>query len=57
MGFSAVEPLEPKTGTARTVPPPNRNRTLQKRGLPANAGATFDEVSDLWYCTGNLSGS
>ena len=25
--LSPEEPLEPKTGTARTVPPPNRNRT------------------------------
>ena len=27
------EPPEPKTGTARTVPPPNRNRTEPNRGL------------------------
>ena len=31
----AMEPPEPKTGTARTVPPPNRNRTEPNRGLPA----------------------
>ena len=28
------EPPEPKTGTARTVPPPNRNRTEPNRGFP-----------------------
>ena len=30
----AEEPPEPKTGTARTVPAPNRNRTEPNRGLP-----------------------
>ena len=30
----AEEPPEPKTGTARTVPLPNRNRTEPNRGLP-----------------------
>ena len=30
----AMEPPEPKTGTARTVPHPNRNRTELNRGLP-----------------------
>ena len=34
--FFAEEPPEPKTGTARTVPPPNRNRTELNRGLPEN---------------------
>ena len=32
--FFAEEPPEPKTGTARTVPPPSRNRTEPNRGLP-----------------------
>ena len=30
----AEEPPEPKTGTGRTVPPPNRNRTEPNRGHP-----------------------
>ena len=33
--FVAEKPPEPQTGTARTVPPPNRNRTEPNRGLPA----------------------
>ena len=33
--FFAEEPPEPKTRTAQTVPPPNRNRTEPNRGLPA----------------------
>ena len=32
--FFADEPPEPKTGTARTVPSPNRNRTEPNRRLP-----------------------
>ena len=32
---SLEEPREPKTGTARTVPSPNRNRTEPNRGHPA----------------------
>ena len=31
---SLEEPREPKTGTARTVPSPNRNRTEPNRGHP-----------------------
>ena len=31
---SLEEPPEPKTGTAQTVPPPNRNRTEPNRGHP-----------------------
>ena len=34
------EPPEPKTGAARTVPSPNRNRTEPNRGLPAS-GSTI----------------
>ena len=37
---SLEEPLEPKTGTARTVPSPNRNRTEPNRGHPE--GSEFD---------------
>ena len=38
--FFVEEPPEPKTGTARTVPPPNRNRTEPNRGLPAQSRKT-----------------
>ena len=34
---SFEEPPEPKTGTARTVPSPNRNRTEPNRGHPAKS--------------------
>ena len=36
--FFTEEPPEPKTGTARTVPPPNRNRTEPNRGNPDQRG-------------------
>ena len=45
--FLEEEPLEPKTGTARTVPFPNRNRTEPNQGLPgvcsfkSHAGCSF----------------
>ena len=35
------EPPEPKTGTAQTVPPPNRNRTEPNRGHPEIALSNF----------------
>ena len=38
---SPEEPPEPKTGTARTVPSPNRNRTEPNRGHPAYSELEF----------------
>ena len=44
---SLQEPPEPKTGTTRTVPSPNRNRTEPKRGHPEDCNLWTPPGCDL----------
>ena len=46
------EPPEPKTGTDRTFPPPNRNRTEPNRGQPVQSASVFSYMSRSIITTG-----
>ena len=48
--LSLKEPPEPKTGTARTVPSPNRNRTEPNRGQPVSPGNSL-RAKNLGACS------
>ena len=51
---SPQEPPEPKPGTARTVPPPNRNQTEPNRGHPVVVFHEFDDPRD-WLDKGTFA--